>query len=167
MRIAALRQSFNVAWGEAERRVIIRDCSGIVLLLVIGASAAHMGVRIHWIKFDGAVVVGEGAVHLAARSQRASAVEEGDRAVRVEHDRAVIVSNRTLDIAPSRMEIAAGHMDRCALRAADFAPRQGFEETRAGGDRRLGRCGIVGIDTSIAIDQYLGRLRERCCRNTS
>ncbi len=79
MRIAALRQSFNAAWGEAERRVIIRDCSGIVLLLVIGASAAHMGVRIHWIKFDGAVVVGEGAVHLAARSQRASAVEEGRR----------------------------------------------------------------------------------------
>jgi hypothetical protein len=125
-----------------------------------------MGVRIHWIKFDGAVVVRDGAVHLAARSQRASAVEEGDRAVRVEHDRAVIVSNGTLDVARNRVEIATGDMDRCALRDADFAPRQGFEETRAGGDRWLGRCGIVGIDTRIAIGRYLGRLRERCCRNT-
>src|SRR5262249_27218594 len=102
-----------------------------------------------------------------ARSQRASAVEEGDRAVRVEHDRAVIVSNCSLDIAPNRVEIAARHMGRCALWAADFAPRQGFEETRTGGDRGLGRCGIVGIDTRIAIDPYLGRLRERRCRNTS
>jgi hypothetical protein len=44
MRIAALRQSFNVAWGEAERRVIIRDCSGIVLLLVMGASWASASI---------------------------------------------------------------------------------------------------------------------------
>jgi hypothetical protein len=64
------------------------------------------------------------------------------------------------------VEIAAGDMDRGALLAADFAPRQGFEETRAGGDRRLGRCDIVEIDTRIAIRRYLGRLRERCCRNT-
>jgi len=94
-------------------------------------------------------------------------LKKADGAVRVERDRAVIVSNRTLDVALNRVEIATGHMDRCALRAADFAPRQGFEETRAGGDRRLGRCGIVGIDTRIAIDKDLGRLRERCCRNTS
>ena len=133
----------------------------------MGAAAAHMGVRIHRIEFDGPVVVREGAVDLADRSQRASAVEEGNRAVRVEYDRTIIVSNRTRDIALNRVEIAAGHMDCCALRAADFAPRQGFEETRAGGDRRLRRCGIVGIDTRIAIDQYLGRLRERLCRNTS
>jgi len=58
-------------------------------------------------------------------------------------------------------------MDRCALRDADFAPRQGFEETRAGGDRRYGRGGIVGIDASLAIDRYFGRLRGRCCRTTN
>src|SRR5262249_904108 len=115
MNIAALRQSFNVAGDEVERGVIIRDCSGIVPLPVMGAAAAYMGVRIRRIEFDGAVVVGEGAVDLAARSQRTSAVEEGDRAVRVERDRAVIVSNRTLDIALNCVEIAAGHMDRCAL----------------------------------------------------
>src|SRR5262249_38885731 len=64
MSIAALRQSFNVAWNEAERRVIIRDCSGIVLLPVVEAAAAHTGFRIHRIKFDGAVVVRKGAVDL-------------------------------------------------------------------------------------------------------
>src|SRR5262249_44648106 len=73
----------------------------------------------------------------------------------------------TLDIAANRVEIAAGYEDRCALWAADFAPRQRFQETRAGSDRRLGPCGIIGIDTSIAIDQYLGGLRESCCGNTS
>src|SRR5262249_28979303 len=119
--IAALRQSLNVAWDEAEHRVIIRDCSGIVLLLVMGAGAADMGVHIHWIEVDSALVVCEGAVDVAARSQRGSSVEEGDSAVRVEHDRPVIVSDCTLDIALNRVEIATGHMDRCALRAADFA----------------------------------------------
>src|SRR5258707_3745288 len=72
MSIAALRQSFNVGWDEAERRVIIRDCGGIVLLLVMGAAAAHMGVRVHPIEFDGAVVARECPGDISARSQRAN-----------------------------------------------------------------------------------------------
>jgi hypothetical protein len=103
---------------------------------------------------------------LAARGQRASAVEKSDGAVRVEHDRTVIVRDSKIGLSPKCIVIAAGHMDGCALRAGDFAARQRIEETRASGDRRFTRCSIVGIVAWLTIDRYLVGLRDRCCRNT-
>src|SRR5262249_22821930 len=100
-------------------------------------------------------------------SPRGSAVEEGNCAVRAEHDRTIIVSNCTLDITLNRVEIAPGHVDLCAHRAAAFAPRQPIQETRAGRHRRAARHGVVGLDTRIALDQYVGGLRKRGCRNAS
>jgi hypothetical protein len=52
-----------------------------------------------------------------------------------------------------------------ALRAGDFAPRQGLDKARARGHRRLGRPRIAGIDTGLAIERKLRRLRGRGDRN--
>jgi hypothetical protein len=107
------------------------------------------------------------AVDLPFLHQSGSAVEEGDGAVRVERDRDVIVGNGAIDLALNRIEIAASDIHGCTLRAGDFARGQGFQKSRAGGYRRLGRCRAAGIDASLAVDRSRGGLRGRGDRNTT
>ena len=66
-----------------------------------------MGVRTRGVEFDGVVEIEQRAVDLPFLHQSGSAVEEGDRAVRVERNCDVIVGNGTIDIALNRIEIAA------------------------------------------------------------
>jgi len=58
------------------------------------------------------------------------------------------------------MEIASGDVDRCPLRTGDFAPRERFDETRAGRDRRVCRRRVVGIDAGLPIGRNRGGLRD-------
>jgi hypothetical protein len=107
------------------------------------------------------------AVDLPFLHQSGSAVEEGDRAVRVERDCDVIVGNGAIDLALNPIEIAASDIHGCTLRAGDFARGQGLEKSRAGGYRRLGRCRAAGIDASLAIHRNYRWLRECGDRNAS
>ena len=102
------------------------------------AGTADMGIRIRRVEVDGAVVVGERTVDLAARDERAGAIEEGDGAVRVELDRAVVVRDGAFEIASDRVEVATGHMDGCALRRGE-RPGQDLDETRTSRHGRIGR----------------------------
>jgi hypothetical protein len=144
---------------KRESRPLIRATFGIIRVKS-GRDAADPRVQHDY-------EMPQSTANFAFLHQSGSAVEEGDRAVRVQRDCGVIVGDGTIDLALNRIEIAASDIRGCTLRAGDFAWSQGFEKSRAGGYRRLGRCRVAGSDTSLAIDRDCGGLRERGDRNTS
>ena len=132
MDVAAFGQGLDVVGGETQRGVVVREGSDEILLLIEDAGTADIGVRVRRVELDGAAVVGKRAVVLAARNECSGAIEEGERAVRVERDRAIIVGDRALEIALHRVEVAARHVNGCALRGGELAASERLDETRAG-----------------------------------